>query len=69
MEPEKIKALIDYAEKMTAFIEAEIELVHEIGKSPAESGLATGPDQSAQLPNRGRCVHRRDAPVHRGPRE
>jgi hypothetical protein len=39
LEPEKIKALIDFAEKMAAFVEAEMELVHEIGGSPAESGL------------------------------
>lgn len=45
LEPEKIRALIDYAEKMAEFMEAETELLRELGKATPEndlSGLVTG---------------------------
>lgn len=45
LEPEKIRALIDYAEKMAAFMEAEMQLLHELGRATPEndlSGLVAG---------------------------
>lgn len=45
LEPEKIRALIDYAEKMAEFMEAEMQLQRELGKATPEndlSGLVTG---------------------------
>ncbi len=39
LEPEQIKGLISYAENMAAFLQAEMELIHELGRSTAESDL------------------------------
>ncbi|QTG80138.1 hypothetical protein [Arthrobacter crystallopoietes] len=33
LEPEKVRQLIEYADKMTAFMEAEMELIHELGRA------------------------------------
>ncbi len=33
LEPDKIRALIDYADRMAAFVEAEMKLVRELGRA------------------------------------
>ena len=45
LEPDKIRALIDYADRMAAFMEAEMKLGRELGKTTPEddlSGLVEG---------------------------
>lgn len=39
LEPDKIRALIDYAGKMAAFMEAEMELVRSLGRTGPERDL------------------------------
>lgn len=36
---EKVRDLIDYADRMAAFISAETELIGELGRAPAENNL------------------------------
>ena len=40
LEPDKIRALIDYADRMAAFMEAEIKLSRELGKTTPENYLS-----------------------------
>lgn len=40
LETAKIQELIDYAEKMAAFMEAEVELIHELGGATPATDLA-----------------------------
>jgi hypothetical protein len=40
LEPYKIRALIDYADRMAAFMEAEMELVRELGRANSEKYLS-----------------------------
>ncbi|MET1063420.1 MAG: hypothetical protein ABWX85_00440 [Arthrobacter sp.] len=40
LEPDKVRALIDYADKMAAFMEAEIKLGRELGKTTPEDDLS-----------------------------
>ena len=40
LEPDKIRALIDYADRMAAFIEAEIKLVRGHGRPTPENDLS-----------------------------
>lgn len=40
LEPDAIRALIDYADKMAAYMEAETELVRELGRASAENDLS-----------------------------
>ena len=40
LEPDKIRALIDYADKMAAFMEAETELLRELGRATPENDLS-----------------------------
>ena len=37
LEPDKIRALIDYADSMAAFMEAEMKLDRELGKTTPEN--------------------------------
>ncbi|WP_139006238.1 hypothetical protein [Arthrobacter crystallopoietes] len=39
LEPEKIRALISYADDMAAYMQSEIELAYEFGKSTPENDL------------------------------
>jgi hypothetical protein len=38
--PDKIRALIDYADNMAAFVDAETELVHELGRATPDNDLS-----------------------------
>jgi hypothetical protein len=40
LEPDKIRALIDYADRTAAFFEAEIELMRGLGKPIPENDLS-----------------------------
>jgi hypothetical protein len=40
LEPDKIRALIDYAEKVAAYYEDEIKRMRELGKSTPENDLS-----------------------------
>ena len=40
LEPDKIRALIDYADRMAAFMEAEMKLGRELGKTTPEDDLS-----------------------------
>jgi hypothetical protein len=45
LEPDKIRALIDYAEKVAAYYEAEMKLMRELDRATSDddrSGLVTG---------------------------
>lgn len=40
LEPDKVRALIDYADRMAAFMEAEMKLGRELGKTTPEDDLS-----------------------------
>lgn len=40
LEPDKVRALIDYADRMAAFMEAEMKLGRELGKTAPEDDLS-----------------------------
>ena len=40
LEPDKVRALIDYADRMAAFMEAEIKLGRDLGKTTPEDDLS-----------------------------
>ncbi len=40
LEPDKIRALIDYADKMAAVMEAQMELARELGRATPENNLS-----------------------------
>ena len=40
LEPDKVRALIDYADRMAAFMEAEIKLGRELGKTTHDDDLS-----------------------------
>jgi hypothetical protein len=40
LEPDKVRALIDYADRMAAFMEAEMKLGRELGKTTSEDDLS-----------------------------
>ena len=40
LEPDKVRALIDYADRMAAFMEAEVTLARELGKTTPEDDLS-----------------------------
>ncbi|MFF2245887.1 hypothetical protein ACFVTM_17085 [Arthrobacter sp. NPDC058130] len=40
LEPDKIRALINYADKMATFMEAETELARELGRAAPENDLS-----------------------------
>jgi hypothetical protein len=40
LRPDKIRALIDYADRMVAFLEAQMKLARELGKATPENDLS-----------------------------
>jgi hypothetical protein len=40
LEPDKIRALIDYAEKVAAYYEAEMKLMRELGRATPDDHLS-----------------------------
>ena len=39
LEPDKIRALIDYADKQAAYVEAEMKLMRELGRTTPDDDL------------------------------
>lgn len=51
LEPDKIRALVDYADQQAAYVEAEMKLMRELGRATPEndlSGLVAGWKFTAQ---------------------
>lgn len=40
LEPDKVRALIDYADRMAAFLETEMEIVRGLGRATPENDLS-----------------------------